>query len=241
MNTLRKSLIRSAVLGGLVLLAAAVAGVAQPHFAHGAATATTSTRTITVNGSGSVLAVPDRSSFDFGVTTQAATAKDALAQNSAAAAAVIAALKAAGVASADLQTSGVSLSPQTNSDGTKIVGYQAFDTVTAAIALAKAGALVDAAVAAGADSVSGPNLTVADQSTDYQQALAKAVADARTKAATLAGASGLTLGAVQSVTEGTTSTPLPFGAKADAGAASTPIEAGSQEIDATVTVVFAVS
>lgn len=236
MNTLRKSLL----LAGLVLLAAAVAGVAQPHFAHSAATAATD-RTITVDGSGSVVAVPDRASFDFGVTTQAATAKDALARNSAAAAAVIAALKAAGVASADLQTAGVSLSPQTNANGTAIVGYQAFDSVSAAIALAKAGPLVDAAVAAGADSVSGPNLTVADQSAEYRQALAKAVADAKSKAQTLADASGLTLGAVQSVSEGSTSPPLPFGVKAAAGDASTPIEAGSQQIDATVTVVFAAS
>lgn len=236
-----KPLRKSFFVAGLLLLAAAVAGVAQPRFAHSAATAAAAARTITVNGSGSVLAVPDRASFQFGVTTQAATAQDALAQNSAAAAKVIAALKAAGVASADLQTSGVSLSPQTNADGTKIVGYQAFDSVSAAIALARAGALVDAAVAAGADSVSGPSLTVADQSADYRQALTKAVADAKSKAKTLAGAGGLTLGAVQSISEGTTSTPLPFGAKAAAGDASTPIEAGSQEIDATVTVVYAVS
>jgi uncharacterized protein len=236
MKPIRKSLL----LAGVLLVAAAVAGVAQPRPARSAATASDPARTITVTGNGAVTAVPDRASFDFGVTTKAATAKDALAKNSAAAAAVIAALKAAGVASADLQTTGVTLSPQTNSDGTAIIGYEADDSVSAKTALASAGALVDAAVAAGADSVSGPSLTVADQSALYAQALTQAVADAKGKAKTLAAAAGLTLGAVQSISEDSSSpTPIPFGAKA--ADSTTPIEPGSQETDASVTVVYAVS
>ena len=234
MNTLKKPLL----LAGLLLLAAAVAGVAQPRFAHSAATA--ATRTITVTGNGAVTAVPNRAVFSFGVTTRAATAKDALAANAAAATAMIAALKAAGVASADLQTTGVSLSPQTSQDGTTIVGYEADNSVSAKTTIANAGALVDAAVAAGATSVSGPSLTVADQSSLYTQALTAAVADAKTKAKTLAAAAGLTLGDVQSIAESSASTPVPFASKGIA-AAGTPIEPGSQETDASVTVVYAVS
>jgi uncharacterized protein YggE len=234
MNTLRKTL----VLAGFLLAAAAVAGVAEPRLAHTATPATG--RTITVTGNGAVTTVPDRASFQFGVTTRAATAKDALARNSAAASAVIAALEAAGVAAADLQTAGVSLSPQTNQAGTAIVGYSASNTVNARIALAKAGALVDTAVAAGADSVSGPSLDTADQSSLYRDALKQAVADAKTKAQTLAAAAGLTLGAVQSVEESSASTPVPFDAKSSAGI-SAPIEPGTQEVDASATVVFAVS
>ena len=236
MKTLKKPLL----LAALLLLAGAVAGVAQPRFAHSAATATDPARTITVTGNGAVTAVPDRAVFQFGVTTRAATAQDALAQNAAAASAMIAPLKAAGVASADLQTTGVMLSPQMNQDGTAIVGYEADNSVSAKTTIANAGPLVDAAVAAGANSVSGPDLTVADQSSLYAQALTAAVADAKTKAKALADAAGLTLGAVQSIDESSSSTPIPFASKGVA-AASTPIEPGTNETDASVTVVYAVS
>ena len=238
MNKLRNSLL----LAALLLAAAALAGVAQPRLAHGAAVPAASDRTITVAGDGSVTTVPDRASFEFGVTTQSATASDAMARNAAAANAVIAALKAAGVASADLSTSGVSLSPVTSEDGTRIVSYTASNSVSARIALAKAGALVDAAVGAGADTVYGPSLDRSDRKALYMQALTQALADAKAKAEALAGAAGLTLGAVQTITEGGTATPVPFGIKAAAGdSASTPIEPGTQEVDASVGVTYAVS
>ena len=144
------------------------------------------TKTITVTGNGSVTTVPDRAGFDFTVETQAATAKAALAQNADAAAAVIAALKNAGIDAADIQTSQVSLSPQTNQDGTEIVGYAASTTVSVKTTIAKAGSLVDAAVGAGADGVSGPNLSLSDQDAQYRAALKNAVADAHAKAQALA-------------------------------------------------------
>ncbi|HET7573142.1 MAG TPA: SIMPL domain-containing protein [Gaiellaceae bacterium] len=235
MKTLRKSLLLAVVLLG----AAALAGVAQPRLAHSAALP--ADRTITVSGDGAVTTVPDRASFQFGVTTQAATAKDALARNAAAANAVIAALKGAGVQAADLATAGVSLSPVTSDDGTRIVSYTASNSVSARVALARAGALVDTAVAAGADTVYGPNLDLSSRKTLYTQALTKALADAKAKAQALAQAAGLTLGAVQSVAEGGAApSPVPYAMKA-ADAGSTPIEPGTQEVDATVTVVYAVS
>ncbi len=229
---------RILLLAALLLLAAAVAGVAQPRLAR---TATTpSDRTITVTGNGTSTTVPDTASFAFGVTTTSTDAKDALARNSTAAAGVIAALKAAGVADADLQTSGVSLSPQTSPDGTRITGYTASDSVTASMALAKAGSAVDAAVNAGADTVSGPSLTVADQSALYRQALKLAVADAKTKAQALADAAGGQLGDVQSIQEGGGApVPLPFSSKGVAD--STPIEPGTQQITANVSVTYALS
>jgi uncharacterized protein YggE len=229
---------RTLILAALLLVAAAIAGVAQPRLAH---TATTpSGRTITVTGSGTSTAVPDRAAFQFGVTTNAADAADALARNSAAAAAVIAALKSAGVAAGDIQTSGVSLSPQTGPDSMQISGYSASNTVSASMPLAKAGAVVDAAVHAGADSVWGPGLTVSDQASLYQDALKKAVADARAKAQALADAAGVQLGAVQSLAEnGGSPVPLPYAAKG--AAAETPIEPGTQQITANVTVTYSLS
>jgi len=229
---------RTLILAAFLLAAAAIAGVAQPRLAH---TATPSTgRTITVTGSGTSTTVADRAAFQFGVTTSAADAKDALARNSAAAAAVIAALKSAGAAASDIQTSGVSLSPQTGPDGSQITGYTASNTVDVAMQLAKAGAVVDAAVNAGADSVWGPGLTVSDQSSLYRDALGKAVADARAKAQALADAAGVQLGAVQSLEEnGGAPVPLPYAAKGSA--AETPIEPGTQQITANVTVTYALS
>jgi len=230
---------KTLLLAGLLLLAAAIAGVAQPHFARSADAPTHST--ISVTGNGSVTSVPDRASWQFGVSAQAATAKDALAQASSKANALISALKDAGVASADLQTSDVSLYPQTDSDGRVIVGYQASESVSAEIAIAKAGPLVDAAVAAGADSVSGPMLSVADQSSLYDQALAKAVSDAKDKAQALADAAGLTLGSVESIVEGGSATPVPLPFAKAADSAGTSVEPGTQETDASVTVVYAAS
>lgn len=225
---------RILLLAGLLLVAAAVAGVAQPRFAH-TATAPTG-RTITVTGNGVSTTVPDRASFQFGVTTTASDAKAAMAQNSTDTAAVIAALKNAGVAASDIQTSGVSLSP--NDPGS---GYTASNSVTASMPVAKAGAVVDAAVGAGATDVFGPSLTVSDQSALYREALKQAVADAKAKAQALADAAGAQLGAVQSIQEGGSApVPLPLGAKTGVGS-SVPIETGTSQIPANVTVVYAVS
>jgi len=222
-------------LAALLLVAAALAGVARPHA--GRAADATPTRSITVTGNGRVTVVPDVASFDFSADTRAPDAKTALARNATLAGAVVAALKSAGVADSDIQTQQVSLDPQTNQDGTQVLGYAASTTVTAQAAIAQAGAIVDAAVGAGADGVSGPNLSRSDQDARYDDALKAAVADARQKAQTLAAAGGLTLGAVRTIVEGSSPAPLPFAAAktADAGVA---IEPGTQEIDATVTVTY---
>ena len=223
-------------LAALLLAASAIAGVAQPGFGHAADAPTK--KTITVTGSGQVTTVPDRASFEFTVSSRAATAKAALAQNATAAAAVIAALKNAGVAAEDLQTSQVSLSPQTNQDGTTIIGYIASNSVNAKATIAKAGAVVDAAVGAGADGVSGPMLSRSDSDALYRDALKSAVADAKLKAQALADAAGLSLAGVQTVVEGSQApTPIMYAGKADS-AAGVPIEPGTQTVDATVTVTY---
>jgi uncharacterized protein len=222
------------LLAGLALFgAAAVAGVAQPHFAHSAPAPAADAKTISVTGNGTVETVPDRATFSFTVTTQADTAKAALAKNGATADAVAAALQGAKV-----QTSEVMLQPQMNDAGTAVLGYTASTTVTAESELAKAGPLVDAAVDAGATGVSGPSWSRSDDNALYRQALQNAVADAKAKAQALADSAGLTLGAVTSVTEGGGVQPLPYAsAAADAGVAK--LEPGTQTVDASVTVTFA--
>jgi uncharacterized protein len=232
-------LARIAALAALALALAALAGVARPEAAQSAAEEE-APQGVTVTGTGSVRTVPDRAAFSFGVETQAATAKAALNTNAVEAKKVLDALRAAGVAAADLQTSQVSLSPRTNERGTEIVGYTAFTTVTASIKeLAKVGAVVDAAVDAGANTVSGPSLTRGDTAALYRQALRAAYADAKDKAETLAAASGHTLGRVTGIVEGSSGGgPIAISKDAAAGS-SVEIAPGTQSVDAAVSVTFA--
>jgi uncharacterized protein YggE len=198
-------------------------------------------KSITVSGSGRVSTVPDRAELSFGVTTQARTASAAMRENAAAMTKVIAALKDAGVAAADIQTQFVEVSPRTNDNGDAIVGYTASNSVSASVrTLANVGAVIDAGVEAGANTVSGPNLTRSDSASLYLRALRAAIADARAKAQAIAAASHVKLGRVVMVVEGSSS-PVPFTADKAANApASTPVEPGTQFIVAAVTVTFAV-
>src|SRR6478609_6422879 len=182
MNRLRTILL----LAGVLLVAAAIAGVAQPHLGRSATPATGST--ITVTGNGTVNATPDQASFNFGVTTQGYTAAEALSRNASEARRIIGALKKAGIDSSDIQTTQVSLWPQTSSDGTRITGYQASNSVEVTAGLRRSGALVDAAVRAGANNVEGPSLDTADKSSLYGEALKQALGDAKQKAQAIANA-----------------------------------------------------
>jgi len=224
------------LISGVVLVAAAIAGVAQPHLGRSATSSTGST--ITVTGNGTVDSTPDQASFDFGVTTNGATAAQALSGNAARARAIIDALKKAGIPSADIQTTQVSLWPQTSSNGRIITGYQASNSVNVTAALGKSGALVDAAVGAGANNVDGPSLDTAQNSALYNKALDRALGDAKQKAQAIASAAGLTLGSALKVREGGQATPVVYGAALAAPKAAPPIEAGTQKIQASVTVTY---
>jgi uncharacterized protein YggE len=170
------------------------------------------------------------------VRTVAAKAADALAQNASAMNDVVAALKRAG--GKDLQTQQVSLYPQTDSTNA-VTGYVAQNSVSARAKIGDAGPLLDAAAAAGANTVDGPSLDVSSRDELYRTALKKAVGDARAKAQALADAGGFGVGPVSSVTEGG-SAPQPVFQAADLAvkSAATPIEPGTQEIAADVTVTF---
>lgn len=236
--------IRIVALALLGLAAIALAGVGRPEPAQ--SQAGDARRGITVNATGKVTAVPDTAELSLGVETQAGTARDALAQNSVQVRRVIDAVRAAGVSKDDLQTSQVSMWPQRSSDGRTVTGYVATNSISVEVdELAKAGDVVDAAVAAGANLAWGPTLSVEDREARYREALAKAVEQARVKAEALAEAAGVEVGRVTAVVEGG-STPEPpiYYARAEAAmdsAAPTPIEPGTQDIEATVTVTFAIA
>ncbi len=235
-----RRLVLGAALAAALFGLAAVGGIARPD---GALSAEPPARTLSVVGDGSVTAVPDTAGFVFGVVTQAKTASEALATNSAAAAKLVAALRGAGVAAADLQTQQVSLQPRYDDrNPAAIVGYEAQTSVSATIrALARSGAVVDAAVAAGADQVSGPSLTSAARTTLYRQALADAYADAKAKAEALAAKFGASLGHALEVTEQGATPPTPLAAGRADVATKQQVEPGTEEIVAQLGVTFALS
>jgi uncharacterized protein YggE len=234
--------VRIAAVAVLVLAAAALAGVGLPEEAR--SDQGTPLRGITVNASAEIEAAPDRAALQVGVDTQASNAKQALAQNAERVRAVIEALRKAGVGKDDLQTSQVSLWPETGPDGTGVTGYRAQNSVAVELDVAKAGEAVDAAVAAGANTVSGPTLSVEEREHHYRKALAEAVDAARAKADAIAGAAGVNVGRVTAVVESAGyEEPQPYftSAARDTMESSTPIEPGKQQIQATVTVTFAVA
>lgn len=196
---------------------------------------------ITVVGSGSVQAAPDVAEWSFGVQTSGDTADAALSANSEAIAQVTAALRDAGVAGDDLRTEQVSVYPRTGDDGLSVTGYDASNTVGATIRdLDAAGALVDAAVRAGANQVYGPTLTVSDAKTQYGAAVEAAFDDARERAEAIAAKAGVTLGAPVAIVEGGGGGDVPVYDRAAMEGAAVPIEPGVQDVGATLTVTFAI-
>jgi uncharacterized protein YggE len=212
---------------------AALIGVLRPGLAQAEDPAAT-TSSITVDGTGVAVAVPDRAQLAFGVESEGATAKTALQANGAEMRRVLDALRAAGAR--DLATQVVSLSPRYG-DNQGIRAFVATNTVSATIAVARAGPLIDAAVDAGANQVSGPSLTSSARASLYRAALRNAVADARERAGVLAAAAAGTLGRITTIAE-TGAQPVPLVERAAASDSSTPIEPGPQEITATVSVTF---
>lgn len=200
--------------------------------------------TVTVTGEGQVGIAPDLATVALGVTTQAETAAQALADNATRQGDVIAALKAQGIAPEDLQTQGLNLSPMADySQQGKppiITGYQAQNIVSARVRdLAKLGPLLDAMVAAGATDVQGIAFSREDDAAPLDEARGKAVAEAQRRAETMAAAAGMALGPLVSLTEGgAASPPMPMAMASmarDAGGAATQVETGRLMLTVQVT------
>lgn len=199
--------------------------------------------TLTVTGMATVNAVPDQATLSLGVTTTAQTAAAAMAANNEAASAVIARLIAAKVADRDMQTTGLSLSPNwvMNAEGTaqEIKGYTASSMLTVRIAaLETAGSVLDAAVTDGANTLNGLTFGLADPRPVEDEARKAAVADALARAQVLAQAAGESLGPIVSITEGGGGQqPMPMLYKAAADSA-VPLAAGEVGVSAEVTIVW---
>lgn len=202
---------------------------------------------ITVSGIATVAGTPDTLRLDLSVVATAASVSDALASANRSAEAVHDALLKGGVETKDLQTSGLSISPQydyANGAAPRLTGYQATQNVSAKLRdLGGAGATIGKAVAAGGDAVrvDGVSLDLEASGTLLSSARDKAFADAKTKAEQYARAAGRTLGDVVSISEdtaGPSPAPMQSARKAQALSASAPIQPGSQDVSLSVTVVF---
>jgi len=205
-------------------------------------------RVINVSGMGEVKTRPDMATVSTGVVTEAATAKDALAKNNAAMAAVIAALKNAGVAEDDIQTSNFSVSPKyppyqpNQTTAPRIVGYTVSNQVTAAVKdLKKLGSILDTLVQAGSNQINGISFGVDEPKPLLDNARKKAVADARAKAELYAAAAGVSLGRVVQISESSAvmpPQPMYRMAAAPVAAESVPIAAGQQTVTANVSITY---
>lgn len=225
----------AASLAALATLAAGAARAAEP-----------GVPTLRVSGDAQITAKPDRAQIDVGVVTRAATSAEAADRNAAQAEAVIAAVRKA-APRAELRTAGYSLSPTyQNRPGTDpaITGYVANNMVQVTVDdLARIGPVIDAAQQAGANRIQGIAFTLRDQDAVRAEALRQAAARARAEADVLAAALGLRVVRVLSADE---SSPrlMPvraYAAARMAEAAATPVESGTLDIGATVSLVVEVA
>jgi uncharacterized protein len=205
-------------------------------------------RIVSISGLGEVKSPPDMATISTGVVSEAVSAKDALAKNNAAMAAVIAALKNAGIKEEDIQTSDFSVSPkyppyQPNQTTQRIVGYTVSNNVTAHVkTLKNLGPILDALVQSGSNQIGGITFGIDEPKKVLDEARKKAVADARAKAELYAEAAGVSLGRVIHISEQTAITPpMPMMRMARAELAqdaSVPIAAGQQTVSATISITY---
>jgi uncharacterized protein len=198
-----------------------------------------------ISADGTSTRVPDLAVIQAGVVTQAATAGDAMRQNSTRMATVLAALRRAGIAERDIQTSSVSLSPQyryAQNEPPVITGYQASNQVTVRFRdIAKSGAILDALVSQGANNISGPNLTIDKPEAALDEARTAAVATARARAELYAKAAGLRVDRILSISE-SSAMPAPprpmMMARMEAASDATQVVAGESELTVSLSVRF---
>ena len=200
-----------------------------------------------VVATGEVTRVPDIVRISAGVVTVAPTASAALEQNARQMDSVRAALKAAGVAERDIQTSTINLNPDYRHDergGTpQIIGYRAHNEVSVRFRdIKNSGRILDALVAQGANSINGPMLGIDKPEPALDEARTKAVANARARAELYARATGKRVGRILSISEGVGMGPVPMYRAERAMAANmvsgTQIEPGEQNLAVTLAVSF---
>jgi uncharacterized protein YggE len=197
---------------------------------------------VTVAGTGRASRAADIAEATFVVESLRPTAAEARASAALIAAAVLDAVRGAGVADADLHTAGLDLSPTWEHDGSRMVrtGFSVTNRIAATVRdLDGVGRVLDAGLGAGATGLDGVRFRLADEATASEEARRNAVADARLRATTIAAALGGRLGRLAAVSEGAPVGPAPMrearmSFAAAAADAPTPVLPGAVEVAVTV-------
>ena len=227
------------------LLPLALVAFASPALAQTAPLAAGTT--LDVSAEGRVSRVPDVATIRAGVVATAPTASAALADQAARMARVFAALKKSGIAPRDIATAQVGLSPQyryTDGQPPVVIGYQATNSAAVRFRdVARAGAILDALVAAGANQIDGPELAMDKPEAALDEARTAAIATARARAELYARAAGLHVQRIVSIAEAGTETggprpPVVYARAAAASQADTQIAAGERDLSVTVQIRF---
>ena len=232
---------RRFVLLALALVAVGMGSLATPGQVHAQAPAP---RTITVVSEGEARAEPDVAFLTAGVTTDADTPREALSTANARVAEVIAALRAAGIAQADIQTAGVNLFPESGPPerpgaAPVTTGYRAANTVSVTLRdITRVEAVIETLLAAGITNLQGVRFGVADQTALHQRALANAVQQARPLAEAAATAAGLTLGPIVTISEAISGGPGPVVSAAERGGGGGFVAGGTLSLTVQVQVTF---
>lgn len=204
-------------------------------------------KTISVSGQAKVNASPDIAYITLGVIIEDKDAKTAQKANAAAMDKVITAIKASGVKDDDIKTVNYTIYPKydyTEKTGiSTIVGYSVNNSVNVTVRdLAKTGSIIDAAADSGVNVSSNITFDLSNYEKYYNDALKNAVLAAKKKAGTMSEALGVSLKAPITVSEGGGYSPLrnyaTYDMKAEAAGVATPIQAGSLEITANVSIVY---
>jgi len=201
-----------------------------------------------ISATGEVTRVPDLAIISAGVQTLRPTATAAIEENATRMERVRAALKRAGIADQDIQTSSIALNPEyhyAENQPPRLTGYRATNTVNVKFRdLKRTGAILDALVAEGANQISGPNLTIDKPEEAYDEARVKAIAVGRARAELYARALGKRVARLLSVSESGSYVPPPMPYATDAvmvtgqRAAKTEIDPGTQELQVNVSMSF---
>jgi len=202
--------------------------------------------TLSLDATGEVSATPDKATVNFAVVTQAGTASDAMKANNIKMNSVLAALKAAGIADKDIQTSSLNLSPQYDySDGQppRLTGYQAQNQVTVRIMdLNRTGPVVDAVIKAGVNQIDSIAFGLKNDDALLDQARQQAVQILMQRANLYAAATGMHVKRLLTLSESGPSYPSPqpiMAARAFAAKdTSTPVAAGELQLSVQVSATF---
>ncbi len=202
-------------------------------------------RVMTLTGHGEVRQAPDTVTVSAGVTTQGATAAEALSANTAAMTKVMETLKAGGIPDKDIQTSNFSVQPRYdyNNNPPKLEGYDVSNSVTVTLHdVAALGGLLDKLVQAGSNQINGISFGIEKPDQALDEARKAAAADARRKAEVYAAATGVKLGPIVSISEQQAYTPPPMqmraAMKAEMAPAPVPVAAGEQTLAMDVTITW---